>query len=55
MKVNDIQEKIHQLQDQLNYWENHLKDVQNDCNHDYQEDSFYKKCIRCQKIEAIYY
>jgi hypothetical protein len=55
MQVHDVQEKIDQLKKQLTYWESQLKDIQNLCDHDYQRDSFYKKCLKCQKTEALYY
>ncbi|WP_227939423.1 serine protease [Alkalihalobacillus deserti] len=55
MQVHNVQEKIGQLKNQLTYWESHLKEIQNKCNHDYQTDSFYKKCLKCQKTEALYY
>ncbi|MFC0562392.1 serine protease [Halalkalibacter alkalisediminis] len=55
MQVHDIQEKIDQLKNQLIYWERHLKDIQNICKHDFHKELFYKRCLKCQKTEALYY
>ena len=55
MQVQDIQDKIEQLKNQLNYWEHHLKNIQDICRHDFHTDLFYKRCLKCQKTEALYY
>ncbi|KHF37849.1 hypothetical protein [Halalkalibacter okhensis] len=55
MKVVEIQSKIQDLRDQLIFWENHLKDVQSNCDHHFEGESLYQKCTKCQKVVALYY
>ncbi|MDT8861656.1 serine protease [Alkalihalobacillus sp. MEB130] len=55
MQVSDIQKKINQLKEDLIFWENHLKEIQRYCDHSFEGEHLYKKCLHCEKIEALYY
>ncbi|GAE24551.1 hypothetical protein JCM9140_488 [Halalkalibacter wakoensis JCM 9140] len=55
MHVPEIQRKIDELKQDLLFWENYLKDLQQNCQHTFEGETLYRKCLHCEKIEVLYY
>lgn len=54
-KVKKIEWEINQLKSRFAFLENRLKEIQQQCNHQFEGDSHYQKCVKCKKIEVLYY
>lgn len=54
-KVQKIEDEIKQSKTQLAFLESNLKNIQENCNHQYKEGPFYKECVNCNKVEVLYY
>ncbi|MGJ9384432.1 serine protease [Salipaludibacillus sp. CF4.18] len=54
-KVQKIEEEIKQSKTQLAFLESSLKDIQENCNHEYKNGPLYKECVQCNKVEVLYY
>lgn len=55
MDAKDIVKELIDLKNRFIILENHLKAIQNECEHHFEGDSNYKKCTICMKVEALYY
>ncbi|WP_280768865.1 hypothetical protein [Salipaludibacillus daqingensis] len=50
-----ISEEMKQLKINLALMENHLQEIQLNCQHDYTEGPLYKQCSICLKVEAFHF
>ena len=55
MKIDTIEEEINQFKTQLAFLENRLKEIQQNCDHHYKRNQYYEKCIKCKKVNVLYY
>ncbi|MDG5786729.1 serine protease [Evansella sp. AB-P1] len=53
--VQEIKKVIGYLHEEINSLENHLKNIQDKCDHQYEENNYYKKCTKCQQIKVLYF
>jgi hypothetical protein len=55
MKIHTIQEEIHQLKMQVALLESRLKEIQQSCDHHYKRNQYYETCMKCNKVNVLYY
>ncbi|MDV2684630.1 hypothetical protein RYX56_09625 [Alkalihalophilus lindianensis] len=53
--IEQLQEEIRELDAQMKKIQLQIEELQRTCDHDFCGDSYYVKCSKCQKIEALYY
>lgn len=51
----EIIEEMKQTKRLLAYLEKNLKEIQENCNHEFNEGPLYKECSICLKMEAFHY
>ncbi len=54
-KVQEIEEEMKQSKAYLAFLENRLKEIQQNCHHHFEGNSYYERCVKCHKIEVLYY
>ncbi|WP_096186031.1 serine protease [Evansella halocellulosilytica] len=54
-KMQKIEEEIKQSKIRLDFLENRLKELQQQCDHSFKGNTYYRKCVKCNKIEVFYY
>jgi len=54
-RVNQITEEIKQLEANLNLLIKELNQIQKNCKHDFQNESYIQKCKKCYLIESLYW
>ncbi|KON88078.1 serine protease [Sporosarcina globispora] len=55
MKVEKIEEEINQLKTHLAFLEKSLKEIQQNCDHHFIGNQHHEKCIKCNKVNVLYY
>jgi predicted RNase H-like nuclease (RuvC/YqgF family) len=55
VKVEKIEEEINQLKTRLAFLEKSLKEIQQNCNHHFKGNQHHVKCIKCNKVNVLYY
>ncbi|UOQ91870.1 serine protease [Halobacillus shinanisalinarum] len=55
MMVQNIEEEINQTKNHLASLKNCLKEIQQNCDHQFKGNNNYEKCVKCNKTEALYY
>jgi chromosome segregation ATPase len=56
VKVEKIEEEINQYKTHLAFLEKRLKEIQQNCDHHFsKENQYYEKCIKCNKVDVLYY
>nr|WP_205831494.1 serine protease [Bacillus sp. RO2] len=50
-----MEEEINQLKIQLDFLEKSLKEIQQNCNHHFEGNQHHEKCIKCNKVNVLYY
>lgn len=53
--MKQIEHEMNQLKKRLAFLEKHIKEIQQCCDHHFQGDSYYQKCVKCSKVEVLYY
>ncbi len=55
MKIEQIEEEINQLKIHLAFLEKRLAEMQQNCDHQFKRNQYYEKCIKCNKVNVLYY
>lgn len=55
MQAVHIEAEIRRLQEQLHHLEKTLKNIQQQCKHHYENNTSHEKCVKCLKVNALYY
>ena len=55
MKIDTIEEEIHQLKTHLAFLEKRLKEIQQNCDHHYKGNQHHETCMKCKKVNILYY
>ncbi|TWI59226.1 serine protease [Halalkalibacter nanhaiisediminis] len=55
MKVGQIEKEIDQLEWNLALLKNRLTMIQQNCNHQFKGDQISQKCVKCNKVNVLYY
>jgi hypothetical protein len=55
VKVEKIEEEINQLKTHLAFLEKSLKEIQQNCDHHFKGNQYHEKCIKCNKVNVLYY
>ena len=55
MNVQKIKEEITQMKTSLAFLEERLKEIQQNCDHHFAGDQYYEKCLKCNKVNVLYY
>lgn len=55
MEIPKIEVEMNRIKNQLAILEKCLKEIQQYCEHDFRGNQYYEKCIKCHKIEVLYY
>ncbi|MGR3764145.1 serine protease [Rossellomorea sp. NS-SX7] len=55
MKVEKNEEEINQLKTHLAILEKKLKEIQQNCDHHFKGNQHHEKCIKCNKVDVLYY
>ena len=55
MNVQKIKEEITQMKTSLAFLEERLKAIQQNCDHRFDGDQYYEKCLKCYKVNVLYY
>ncbi|MFC0522957.1 serine protease [Pontibacillus salicampi] len=55
MKAQDITEEIAQLKIHINALEKQLHQLQEECEHEYIPSAHHEQCMKCHKVNTLYY
>ncbi|MFD2682460.1 serine protease [Bacillus seohaeanensis] len=55
MEIREIEEKIYQLETEIALLKKHVKETQRKCDHHFQGNLNYETCIKCNKVNVLYY
>jgi hypothetical protein len=55
MNVQKIEEEITQIKTNLAFLEKRLKEIQRNCDHHFKGNQYYEKCLKCNKVNVLYY
>jgi hypothetical protein len=55
MNVQKIKKEITQMKASLAFLEERLKAIQQNCDHRFDGDQYYEKCLKCYKVNVLYY
>ncbi|MGC8228241.1 serine protease [Pseudobacillus badius] len=55
MDVHKIEEEINQLKIKLAVLQNRLQFIQQNCDHQFQGNQYYETCVKCRKVNVLYY
>ncbi|WP_408009997.1 serine protease [Pseudalkalibacillus sp. A8] len=55
MDAQKIEEEINQYKAHLAFLEKRLIDLQQNCDHHFQGHQNYEKCLKCNKVNVLYY
>jgi hypothetical protein len=55
MNVQKIKKEITQMKTSLAFLEERLKAIQQNCDHRFDGDQYYEKCLKCYKVNVLYY
>ncbi|WHY01057.1 serine protease [Neobacillus sp. DY30] len=55
MKIQKIEEEINQLKIHLAFLEKCLVEIQQNCDHHFKRNQYYETCIKCNKVNVLYY
>lgn len=55
VEVQKIRVEMNRIKNQLAYLEQCIKEIQQNCDHDFRGNQYYEKCIKCHKIDVLYY
>ncbi|GIN63274.1 hypothetical protein J27TS8_32670 [Robertmurraya siralis] len=56
MKVEKMEAEINQLKSHLALLEKRLKEIQQNCDHHFSKSNpYYEQCIKCNKVNVLYY
>jgi hypothetical protein len=55
MNVQKIEEEITQVKTNLAILEKRLKEFQLNCDHHFKGNRYYEKCLKCNKVNVLYY
>jgi predicted RNase H-like nuclease (RuvC/YqgF family) len=53
--IEQLQQELSELQAKVRKVHSQIEELQRTCDHEFYGDSYYVKCSKCQKIEALYY
>jgi len=55
VEIQEIEEEIRQLEKRLDELKHQVNEIQRSCDHRYQRSLLYETCIKCHKVNALYY
>jgi prefoldin subunit 5 len=55
MKIHTIEEEINQLKTQLALLEKRMNEIQQNCDHHFKRNQYYETCMKCNKVNVLYY
>lgn len=55
MNAQIIEEEINQLKSQLSFLENQLREIQASCTHQFEGNHLFETCVKCKKVNSLYY
>ncbi|QIZ08683.1 serine protease [Priestia megaterium] len=55
MNVQKIKKEITQMKTSLAFLEERLKAIQQNCDHRFDGDQYSEKCLKCYKVNVLYY
>ncbi|MCP3739320.1 serine protease [Rossellomorea sp. BNER] len=54
-EVIALEKEIHEMHEKIRLLELRKEELQHKCNHQFQGNDYYEKCLLCHKIEVLYY
>jgi hypothetical protein len=54
-RANQIMINMKQLENEIDILQKELKSLQEKCNHEYKDSFFFRKCMKCQYVDVLYY
>ncbi|OCA81334.1 serine protease [Pseudobacillus wudalianchiensis] len=55
MNIHKIEEEIDQLKAKLLFLQNRVRVIQQNCDHRFKGDQYYETCMKCKKVNVLYY
>ena len=55
MNVQKIEEEITRMKTNLSFLEKSLEEIQRNCDHHFKAYQYYEKCLKCNKVNILYY
>ncbi len=55
MNVQKIEEEIKRLESHIDILKLHLKNIQTNCDHQFQGNDYFETCKKCNKVNVLYY
>ncbi|MFK2826467.1 serine protease [Bacillus sp. B190/17] len=55
MNAQKIEAEINQLKTDLSFLQKRLKMIQENCEHQFKGNQYYETCIKCKKVNVLYY
>lgn len=55
MNIQKIEEGITQMKTSIAFLEERLKEIQQNCDHHFKGDQYFEKCLKCNKVNILYY
>ncbi|MED4014470.1 serine protease [Sutcliffiella cohnii] len=55
MEVKKIEEEINRLKTQLSFLEKSINEIQEKCEHHFKGNQYHEKCMKCNKVNVLYY
>lgn len=55
MKGQHIEAEIRELENRLDFLKKQLQETQEHCDHQFEGNNIMEKCIKCNKVNVLYY
>ncbi len=55
MNAQEIEEEINQYRAYIASLQGRLRELQQNCDHHFQRDLYFEKCLKCNKVNVLYY
>jgi hypothetical protein len=56
VEIRKLEEEIKQIKSHLSFLENRIIEIQQNCDHQFCDgNQYYEKCIKCNKVNVLYY
>ncbi|UTR12149.1 serine protease [Evansella sp. LMS18] len=55
MKGQHIEAEIRELENRLDFLKKQLQETQEHCDHHFEGNNFMEKCLKCNKVNVLYY
>ncbi|MFA9556895.1 serine protease [Evansella sp. AB-rgal1] len=55
MKAQMLEVEIKEVKEYLASLEKQLQELQENCDHHFQENTYYETCLKCNKVNSLYY